>query len=136
MDTFLLEKANLKFFFIMLSGFQPLIVSLYNLSWTLQSTVREIDKIQLSLRGSPQATIGGMFYLLGFSSSLYHLVLLGQQRIYAINWPIRYKMQAVKSVYKGIGVVWILSLLSATTPGELWKTASNIFSRKFLDPKL
>jgi len=76
-----------------------------------------------------------MFYLLGFSSSLYHLVLLGQQRIYAINWPIRYKMQEVKSVHKGIGVVWVLSLLSATTPGEFVETCAWFFNQNRFDSR-
>jgi len=87
------------------SGIQPLGIALYNLIWSLQSTAAELNEIQFSLQNSIQATIFGTLYMFGFSSSLNHLVFLGQQRLFAIHRPLKYKMQDMRTVHAGIGCV-------------------------------
>jgi len=100
------------------SGFQTLIVALYNLSWNLLSSSTEIDEIQLKYRGSAVATVAGSLYLLGFSSSLYHLVLLSQQRLHAIAFPINYKLQSSSTTHALICIVWTASIASAALPSK------------------
>ena len=57
---------------------------IYNLSWTLQSIALEIDSEQLELEGSAKAISGGVSFMLLFTSSLYHLVFLSSQTLYAV----------------------------------------------------
>ncbi|XP_076821175.1 uncharacterized protein LOC143467659 [Clavelina lepadiformis] len=99
-----------------LTGIQILVVVSFNFSWTMNSTPEELNQQYSILQGSPQAYVGGIFFLFTLTSSLFHLVYMGGERLYAIAKPIRYKWQKKTSVNVGLGVVWILSLLSATVP--------------------
>ncbi|XP_076821161.1 complement receptor type 2-like [Clavelina lepadiformis] len=99
-----------------LTGIQILVVVSYNFSWTMNSNPEELNQQHSTLRGSPQAYVGGILFVFTVTSSLFHLVYMGGERLYAIAKPIRYKWQKKTSVYVGLGVVWILSLLSATVP--------------------
>ncbi|XP_076821227.1 sushi, von Willebrand factor type A, EGF and pentraxin domain-containing protein 1-like isoform X2 [Clavelina lepadiformis] len=99
-----------------LTGIQILVVVSFNFTWTMNSTPVELIQQQSALQGSPQAYVGGIFFLFTLTSSLFHLVYMGGERLYAIAKPIRYKWQKKTSVYVGLGAVWILSFLSATVP--------------------
>ena len=79
----------------------------------------ELDAYQEESKGTAKANVGGIFYLVGFTSSMYHLVYLTLQRLYAIAFPFRYKFTTNNSTYTGLAVVWILAILSATFPGKL-----------------
>ncbi|CAK8686669.1 unnamed protein product [Clavelina lepadiformis] len=111
-----------------LTGVQILVVVSYNFSWSMNSTPKELNQQHSILRGSPQAYVGGIFFLFTLTSSLFHLVYLGGERLYAIAKPIRYRWQEKTSVYVGLGVVWILSLLSATVPVPIVVAASLFYS--------
>jgi len=91
-------------------------VVLSNLSKTVHYTAQELDWEETSSEGSPAAIIGGIFYLLGFSSSLYHLVLLSGHQVYAIAFPIRYRLRTVRSTFIGLAVVWIFAITASTFP--------------------
>ncbi|XP_076821639.1 sushi, von Willebrand factor type A, EGF and pentraxin domain-containing protein 1-like isoform X1 [Clavelina lepadiformis] len=99
-----------------LTGIQILVVVSFNFTWTMNSTPVELIQQQSALQGSPQASVGGIFFLFTLTSSLFHLVYMGGERLYAIAKPIKYKWQKKMSVYVAHGIVWILSLLSATVP--------------------
>jgi len=90
---------------------------IYNLSWTLEVSSLDLDSQQLELEGSAKAIVGGMLLMLGFTSSLYHLVFLSSQRLYAIALPIRYKLRKIQSLYAGLVLIWALALLAAMFPG-------------------
>lgn len=108
------------------TGFEIYFVAMYNFSWTMNGTASDLDYHQLALRGSPQAYVGGIFFFFSFTSSLYHLVFLGQQRLHAIKWPFQYKAQRKRVIYIGICVIWLLSFIAAVSPSKpilLWYLA-------------
>ena len=97
-----------------------LVVVLLNLSETVDYTAHELDLAEAESEGSPSAIIGGIFYLLGFSSSLYHLVFLSAHRVYAIALPIHYHLKrSNRSVYIGLAVVWLMAIVVSTFPRKL-----------------
>jgi len=99
-------------------GFQLLVVALYNFHETIYNDIGYLDNRQLHLRGSPKAVAGGLFFLLTVTSSLYHLAFMSGQRFYAIKWPLKYRINNKTSVPAGLLAVWMLSILSASVPGE------------------
>lgn len=84
----------------------------------------ELQARQFGLRGSTPATVGGFFFLLSFTSSLYHLIYLGGQRLVAMRWPFLYRKQKPGHVFAALGVVWALAAISATVPG--WFTLHGV----------
>ncbi|CAK8674662.1 unnamed protein product [Clavelina lepadiformis] len=106
-------KCSLAFADI-LTGLQILVLVVYNFSWTMNSTSYELIQEQLALRGSPVAYVFGCLFVFGLMSSLYHLVYMGCQRIFAVTKPLKYKLQGKKAVYLGLLIVWILSIISST----------------------
>ncbi|CAK8697389.1 unnamed protein product [Clavelina lepadiformis] len=90
------------------------IFAVYNFTWSMKLTPVELNDVQRSLQGSVQAYVGGILSVFGFTSSLYHLVFMGAERVYAIAKPIRYSQQSKTSVYCALVVVWLMSLASAT----------------------
>ncbi|CAK8674659.1 unnamed protein product [Clavelina lepadiformis] len=97
-----------------LTGLQILVLVVYNFSWTMNSTSYELIQEQLALRGSPVAYVFGCLLVFGVMSSLYHLVYMGGERLFAITKPLKYRMQSKNSVYLGLLTVWILSIISST----------------------
>nr|XP_018667225.1 trace amine-associated receptor 9-like [Ciona intestinalis] len=114
-DKFSIMKASLAIADLF-TGIQILCVVFYNISWTLRSTAQELDMKQLAYRDSAEAIAGGVFFMLSITASLYHLLYLSAQRLLAVTKPMTYKMQSVEKVYYGIGVIWFLSVVSATVP--------------------
>uniref|UniRef100_H2Z054 G-protein coupled receptors family 1 profile domain-containing protein n=1 Tax=Ciona savignyi TaxID=51511 RepID=H2Z054_CIOSA len=106
----------------LLTGIQIFCVALYNVSWTLNSTSQEIDARQLSYRDSPEAIAGGIFYMFGITSSLYHLLYLSGQRLFAVTYPINYKTQSNATLMLGLALSWIFAALSATVPAWFPRT--------------
>jgi len=92
-------------------------VALPNFAWTLNSTFAQINTESIAARNSGQAIAGGFFYFLSFTSSLYHLLLLGGMRLYAIKWPHRYRLLTFKTTYIAIGIVWGCAAVIASMPG-------------------
>ena len=83
----------------------------------MNSTIGEIEsQVKLS-RNSFVANANGIFYFLAYMSSLYHLLLLSLSRLYAIKWPFKYRELTNKTVYYGIGIVWVLAAIVASAPG-------------------
>ncbi|XP_076818107.1 uncharacterized protein LOC143463502 [Clavelina lepadiformis] len=97
-----------------LTGVQILVVLVYNFSWSMNLTPIELDQQQLLLQGSAQAYVGGILLLFSLTSSLYHLLYMGGERIYAITKPLQYKWQSNTSLYAGLVLVWIVSIITAT----------------------
>ena len=77
----------------------------------------EITEEVISLRNTPQSIAGSFFYLLGYTASVYHLLLMGIMRLYAIRWPYRYNQLSTRSIYVGVGIAWSLAIVMATIPG-------------------
>nr|XP_026689887.1 uncharacterized protein LOC113474175 [Ciona intestinalis] len=71
---------------------------------------------QLLYQDSPQAIIGGMFFLTSIMSSLFHLLYFSGQRLFAVTYPMRYKIQSNAHVAFGLVLTWILAGISATVP--------------------
>ena len=84
-----------------------------NISKALHSTIFE-DQIN---RRNP-STFCGVLNILAFVSSLYHLLLLGLQRIYAVTYPLDYRNRTMKPVYASIGVAWLIALAVAFVPSK------------------
>ena len=103
---------------ISFQAFQLLVVALNNFQETIYNTAAYLDNRQLHLRGSPKAVAGGMFFLLTITSSLYHLAFMSGQRFCAIKWFFKYRNKNKTSVSAGRLAIWMLSLLSATVPGN------------------
>nr|XP_002125310.1 relaxin receptor 2 isoform X1 [Ciona intestinalis] len=114
-DKFSIMKASLSVA-DSLAGIQIFGVVLYNVSWTINSTSQELDMKQLLYQDSPQAIIGGMFYIMSFTSSLFHLLYFSGQRLFAVTYPINYKIQSNAHVAFGLVLTWILGVISATVP--------------------
>ena len=73
---------------------------------------------QTTLRNSPASIAGGFFYLLSRTASLYHLLLLGVMRLYAITRPHQYRQLQSWIPKVEIGAVWIIAALIASVPGS------------------
>ncbi|CAK8694174.1 unnamed protein product [Clavelina lepadiformis] len=95
-----------------LTSVQPLVVVPYNFSWSMNMMPEELDKMRLALRGSPQAYVGGISYLLGITASMNHLAYMAIERFYAVAKPFNYRWQSKKSVYVGLAMTWILSAIA------------------------
>uniref|UniRef100_H2XYH7 G-protein coupled receptors family 1 profile domain-containing protein n=3 Tax=Ciona intestinalis TaxID=7719 RepID=H2XYH7_CIOIN len=104
-DKFSIMKASLSVA-DSLAGIQIFGVVLYNVSWTINSTSQELDMKQLLYQDSPQAIIGGMFYIMSFTSSLFHLLYFSGQRLFAVTYPINYKIQSNAHVAFGLVLTW------------------------------
>ena len=61
----------------------------------------------------------GALLIFSFSSSLYHLILFGIQRLSAIIWPWKYQQSSFKSVYISLIFVWLAAGFTAAIPGKL-----------------
>ena len=96
------------------AGIQLLVVVTYNFSWSMNMTPLGLDKEQLALRESPQAYAAGISFLLGITSSIYHLLYLSIERFYDVAKPFNYRWQNKKSVYAGVAMVWILSAMTVS----------------------
>ncbi|XP_076803141.1 uncharacterized protein LOC143447091 [Clavelina lepadiformis] len=108
------------------TGIQILVVIVYNFSWSMKLTAKELNMEQLALRGTVRAYAGGILYFFGFTASLYHLIFIGLQRLYAIAKPINYKWQTDKPVFIGLAIVWCLSLMTSTIPA--WQPSEITFT--------
>nr|CAB3265839.1 relaxin receptor 2 [Phallusia mammillata] len=100
----------------LMTGIQIFFVVLPHFNWTINSTYQQIFDRTISFQNSPNAAVGGVFYLFIFTSSLYHLVFLALQRFCAIKWPIMYQQQDSKKVYAGLAGVWVIAFVSAVSP--------------------
>ena len=102
------------------SGIQLLVIVVYNYNWSMRLTVKELDSAQLATRNSVEAFFGSFLYLLGYTSSIYHLLFIGMQRIYAIRKPLLYRQQTKATVYYWLLLVWMFSLTTASITGETY----------------
>ena len=89
-----------------------------NFAWSLNSTLEQILVQVLLLQNSGPVIVGGVFYFVTYTASLYHLLLMSAMRLYAINWPYQYRQLSINTVYKGIGVAWIFAGCAASFPGK------------------
>ncbi|CAK8679905.1 unnamed protein product [Clavelina lepadiformis] len=97
-----------------LTGVQILVVMVYNFSWSMNLTPIELDQQQLVLQGSAQAYVGGILLLFSLTSSLYHLLYIGGERVYAITKPLKYRWHGKSATYYGLSLVWIFSVVTAS----------------------
>ena len=98
------------------TGVQLLIFVPYNFSWTINLTMEELLSEVLKIRGTTWASFCMTFIIFGYTNSIYHLMYIGMERLYAIIKPLSYKMQTKGTVILGLGLIWILSLISSTVP--------------------
>ena len=94
-----------------------MVIVVYNYNWSMRLTVKQLDSAQLASRNSVEAFFGSFLYLLSYTSSIYHLLFIGIQRIYAIRKPLLYRQQTKATVYCWLLFVWIFSLTSASITG-------------------
>ena len=109
-----------------------MIVVIYNFFWITNSTGNEIKDLTLSLQGSSGSIASGILNVFTYTSSLYHLLYMGLQRLKAISQPLDYKLQSNKTVYYGLTGIWILSALSATLPSK-YNSLQNFTLRRLLE---
>jgi len=105
------------------SGIQILLIFPVNFGTSFNGTSKENHSRYFLYRESAAAAIGGVFFLLTFTSSIYNLVYLAGQRLYAFVRPIHYRMQRKRNISLGLGVVWILAIVSATVLGKTFFTS-------------
>ena len=86
-----------------------------NISRAFHSTIFE-DR--LHRRSHSVSAFCGFLNTLAFVSSLYHLLLLGMQRIYAVKCPLKFRHRNMKPVYAWISVVWLIAILIALAPSK------------------
>jgi len=96
------------------AGIQLVTVFLYNFIRTLTSTARDNHASYFNFLGSREAAIGGVFLLLTFTSSLYNLIYLAGQMLYAFVKPIQYKIQQKRTISRVLAAIWLLALASST----------------------
>nr|CAB3265840.1 relaxin receptor 2 [Phallusia mammillata] len=102
-----------------LTGVQLLIVPAYNFAWVMNSTTLDNLVIQTQYRDSPAAKFGGIFFVLSYTASLFNLLYLTAQRLYAFVRPIHYKLQRERSICIGLVVMWGLAIVTSTVPAWL-----------------
>jgi len=98
------------------AGLQLLIVIPFNFAWTINTTPIALYKDVAYLRRSPSTVVGGIFFLLGFTASLYHLLFLILLNFYALWWKTSLVHPKQRKAAFGLAVVWIAGLLSAVVP--------------------
>ena len=98
------------------TGVQLLIFVPYNFSWTINLTMEELFSEVLKMRGTTWPSFCMTFIIFGYTSSIYHLMYIGMERLYAIMKPLSYRMQTKRAVILGLSLIWILSLISSTVP--------------------
>ena len=94
-----------------------MIVVSYNFQWATTSTGKEMMMTISASHDSASSIIPALFNLFTFTSSLYHLLYMGMQRLHAVAWPISYKFQTKASVYQGLAAIWILAAVASSLPG-------------------
>ncbi|XP_078483188.1 uncharacterized protein LOC108949345 isoform X2 [Ciona intestinalis] len=100
-----------------LSGLNIFTVVAYHFAKTLNWTAAELVQYQASVVNTAPAVIGAVVFVFTVTSSLYHLLLLSCERLYAIQWPISYKLQSRSSLHRVLIGVWIISAVTASIPG-------------------
>ncbi|XP_078483186.1 uncharacterized protein LOC144743400 [Ciona intestinalis] len=116
-----------------LSGLNIFTVVVYHFAKTLNWTAAELVQYQASVVNTAPAVIGAVVFVFTVTSSLYHLLLLSCERLYAIQWPISYKLQSRSSLHRVLIGVWIISALTASVPGWFPKRfAFNYYSLIFV----
>ena len=85
----------------------------------MNKTAEEIEQEELNSQGTVEAFFAGSLFLFLYSSTIYHLFYMSIQRYIAINWPMRYRRQSIKSIRLQLLLIWLLSLLSGTLSGTL-----------------
>ncbi|XP_076809339.1 uncharacterized protein LOC143452310 [Clavelina lepadiformis] len=97
-----------------LTGVQIFVFVLPNFIMAMGTTLGEYEK-QQHIKTVYIAT-GSVIMIFCITSSLFHLILLGLQRFYAIQLPFRYRTQSKRQVVVGLIVIWILAFLYAMAP--------------------
>ena len=101
----------------MISGVTLLALSSPKLVRSTYETPEQIIKDELESLGTAEAFFAGIFFLFLYSSTIYHLFYMGIQRYVAINWPMRYRSQSIKSIRVQLSFIWLFSLVSGTLSG-------------------
>jgi len=57
-------------------------------------------------------------YIFSFISSLYNMLYLAGQRLYAFFRPIEYKMQRKRNIVLALVCFWLFALVSSTVLGK------------------
>jgi len=118
MTLCLLFCQEILLFFNFFTGILLLVFIPYNFSWVIDFTFKEIAaEIRNNQTGTALVNFVAISYMFGYTSSLYHLIYMGTQRLYAVWKPINYRLQRSKIMYISLVLVWILSIVSASTTG-------------------
>ena len=70
---------------------------------------------------SSVATIGSIYNIFATLGSIYHLMYMCLLKFYAIVQPISSWNQSKRSVFIGLGILWITVMLLSSAPGKYYK---------------
>ena len=99
-------------------GVQLLMFIPYNYFWTINLTMEELFRKVMTTRGTALPSFGMVFISFQYTSSIYHLTYIAMERLYAVMKPLSYRMQSKRTVFIGLGIIWILSFISSTVPRQ------------------
>ena len=95
-----------------------LIVVTSNFDWTIHAKTKELVFYALNVYNTPGPFVAGVLYMLGFSSSVLHLCYMSFLRLLIVLRPFSYRNLHNKTIAWNLGVVWLVSALAATVPGN------------------
>ena len=88
-----------------------------NIDWTIHIKTKElVNDLNPSSAAGP--FLAGVLCMFGFTSSVLHLCYMGFLRLLAILRPFFYKNLHNKTIAWNLGLVWLVSALAATVPGN------------------
>ena len=99
-------------------GVQLLIFIPYNYFWTINLTMEKLLREVMTIRGTALPSFGMVFISFQYTSSIYHLTYIAVERLYAVMKPLSYRIQSKRTVFIGLGIIWILSFISSTVPRQ------------------
>ena len=93
-------------------------ILIYNYSRSIQLTLNGVVEEHFRLYGSVEATLGAIFFLLQFTSTVYHLLFISVLRLYAIIKPLKYRNLRKSSIFIGLVIVWVIAIVVASSLGK------------------
>ena len=108
---------KLQSLFLFLVGIHLLCVVVYNFSWTIEATPRQLNQYEVASRKSWWSLCAGVLFLLSFTSSIYHLLFMSLLRLFAVTCALKYAVLKGKDTMKCLVVIWLAAATAATVPG-------------------
>ena len=67
--------------------------------------MEELFREMVKMRGTAWLSFCMTFIIFEYTSSIYHLMYIGMERLYAIMKPLSYRMQTKRAVILGLGLI-------------------------------